>query len=69
MNQRKEPKIAKVAERKARMGGRSELPEHLLAELDRRKAASALDPSLLTPWEVVRERLGLQTDAGAGQQA
>jgi len=35
------------------------MPDSLVAELDRRKAAAERDPSLLVPWETVRERLGL----------
>jgi len=35
------------------------MPDSLVAELDRRKAAAEQDPSRLIPWETVRQRLGL----------
>ena len=36
-----------------------EVSDALVAELDRRKAAVERDPSLLVPWERIRERVGL----------
>ena len=35
------------------------MPDALVAELDRRKAAAERDPSRLIPWETVRKRMGL----------
>jgi len=46
-----------------------EMPDSLLAELDRRKAAAELDPSLLIPWEIVRERQGLSSEASENRQS
>ena len=35
------------------------MPDSLVAELDRRKAAAERDPSSLVPWETIKQRLGL----------
>lgn len=35
------------------------MPDSLVAELDRRKAAALADPSSLVPWETIKERIGL----------
>jgi putative addiction module component (TIGR02574 family) len=35
------------------------MPDSLIAELDRRKAAAERDPSLLVPWESIKKRIGL----------
>jgi putative addiction module component (TIGR02574 family) len=41
-------------------GGQAvEMPDSLVAELDRRKAEAERDPSSLIPWETIKERLGL----------
>jgi putative addiction module component (TIGR02574 family) len=35
------------------------MPDSLVAELDRRKAAAERDPSSLVPWETIKQRLGM----------
>jgi putative addiction module component (TIGR02574 family) len=37
-----------------------DMPDSLVAELDRRKAAALADPSSLVPWETIKERIGLR---------
>ena len=36
------------------------MPDSLVAELDKRKAAALADPSSLVPWETIKERIGLR---------
>jgi len=36
-----------------------EMPDSLVDELDRRKAAALKNPESLVPWETIRRRLGL----------
>jgi len=45
------------------------MSDTLVQELDRRKAAAQQDPSLLVPWEVVMERLGIRSVAASDQQS
>jgi len=45
------------------------MSDTLIQELDRRKAAAQQDPSLLVPWEVVKERLGIRSVAASDQQS
>lgn len=35
------------------------MPDALVEELDRRKAAAERDPASLVPWETIKQRLGL----------
>jgi hypothetical protein len=35
------------------------MPDSLVAELDRRKAAAERDPSSLIDWEIIRQEAGL----------
>jgi putative addiction module component (TIGR02574 family) len=35
------------------------MPDDLVAELDRRKAAAKADPASLVPWDTIKKRLGL----------
>ena len=36
-----------------------DMPDSLVEELDRRKAAAQRDPTSLVPWETIKQRLGL----------
>ena len=48
---------------------RVRVSDTLVQELDRRKEAAEQDPSLLVPWEVVKERLGIRSVAAGEKQA
>ncbi len=41
-----------------------DMPDSLVAELDRRKAAALADPASLVPWETIKERIGLRRGEG-----
>jgi putative addiction module component (TIGR02574 family) len=40
-------------------GQKIDMPDSLVAELDRRKAAAERDPSSLIDWEIIRQEAGL----------
>jgi putative addiction module component (TIGR02574 family) len=44
------------------VGQKIEMPDSLVAELDRRKAAAERDPTSLIDWEVIRQEAGLGHD-------